>query len=282
VVQWNRLSILAVSLSTIVFPLCGGCRVADDDVNSKTRYSLVFERYMFGLSQRQRFAMHVNPAAGKYGSITNLSGDSTEMETAVRNVIPNGRLVRVLDVSPDGTRMAVLLSMDNLPRHEGSWADSRFLVVRDGNDFRIEQEIAGGNAFYFADTNSICYFDQNWHIMEADVLPFKGREIAYGPTFFLDRLSGRLVIFDESVSNKGRIVEIDPAHGYAERVIGRYRDLAYDAGVIDSEWAYFITKRSAKGGPNHLFFLNLRTYNVVTYPHDFPEARLVGAAPSPE
>jgi hypothetical protein len=277
-------SFLALALGAILTPVCG-CHGPAPQASKPAGYSLVFERFMFWEPLGTRFAITAYPEARAYTAIADVPAPvclDKEVGDAVERLIPQGRLVRILDASGDGKRLAVLVSVDE----EGSRHTRRFLLVHDANGFRVEQRIGGiGDSFFFVDKDAMCYFDSLGLIRRSGVPPapnpVPGFGVAHGSAFFMNKSNGKLIVFTARGSTR-QIIEIDPAHADAERVIGTYKDLVYDAGVIDPEWAYFATVKSPKGGPTHLYFLDLRTYKVVKYPHDFPEARLVCASSSPD
>lgn len=88
-------------------------------------------------------------------------------------------------------------------------------------------------------------------------------------TFFQTSDRRHLVIFYDHSINR-----MDIQSGEKEK-IGKYRYIAYDSGLINQRYGYFITAISNKGGVKCFFLLDLETKKLRLCPFSIPESRVI-------
>jgi len=271
-----------VALALLIFHASGtiyGIENKEHDMNKfESHYLMVFQKSVSNVPVQSLIEVQVDIQSKEFSPPNEIDGPIVIEEflsslgnlkkaliDACRNI---GEIISLLDVSPDRRWVAVLCKTQFTQRSDGEAIYANIGYIININDV-MAIKLPTIDPCYFSIDSKNCFFKEGWEIKQMNLFSGKISKIADATSFFLLPDRDRLMIF-----NNGEIwfSNID---GRKITTVGEYNHLVYTAGVINSEWGYFLTSRSSKGGKKELFFINLKSKEIIRYPHKIPEARLL-------
>lgn len=256
------------------------CKKQENSADSNYKTTLQFAHGSFFVPSYTDsfFEISVNLKSKKFSHVKQLENyskfENINQSERVKNVIAQtvrseGRIVNILDVSPDKRWASVLI----ITQPETTSQHYKAYLI-DIDKAAIITIPSASTLQYFSNDSKYCLFNEVLDIKKIELSSGQVTEICEGPTFLMFPTRDKFLVF-----HKQRIW-LSSLDGKERERVGKYSCIARQAGLVNENWGYFTTQTNPKGGKTYLFFINLSNYRITKYPYKFPSSRLIRAIPS--